>query len=176
MGFSGMRGKVYVIDGACPIDLEKPLPPEGNKVRWVDQVVMFSTDESAFKREFGHDKSGGWQDICYGIRRMGISLDAIPAAQNPNPDLLGVGQVVWLELEPFGSCGAPAMGYAGLDRRVTTTRQENGTPVEYTMTLSSKGAWRNLPGGDRNWGGFECECADGESSVDTDGSNTGSEI
>lgn len=176
MSFSGFKGKVWVVNQHCPTYPLNGNTPVGHPAKqWHDEVTEFTVVESAKKEEYGHDKSGGWQDLCYGTRRLGITLNA--KAHNQTTSLGGfhAGQVVYLELFPFGvnaagtlGCGTPLTGYAGVDQVSYTVDINNGMPVAYTMTLSSKGPWVGLPGGSRPWGGFECECQGGPASQTPD--------
>ncbi len=197
MGFSGMKGKVYLADDHCPADLSGTNTQSSTSV-WPDEVKRFMLTEKANIRRYVHDKSFGFQDVVSGIRSVDVSLDAVfhgqcgGAADSGSSGVNSVyiyhaGQVVWLELEPFGpaetdggngraACNCnPIRGYFMIEQIATTTNIESGDPVEYTMTLTSKGYIDGL-GDDQsftsaamvdpkpNWGGFECACEGGSTS------------
>lgn len=175
MGQSGMKGKVYYVHGdlntvscpplaSCDYDATKP---SGTDTCWYDEVTQFTVVDSVQKREYGHDKSDGWQDVVAGTRRLSITLDAVvvPAADGTLQGPLRAGRVVFLMLYPFGTgatCGNSIMkGYAMIDQISYTVDQETGKPVSYTASLSSKLEWTGMNGDDAanaQWGGFECEC------------------
>ena len=171
MGMAGFKGTIKWLNLAtCPVfnSLGKLPVPSGTAVRVVDEITKFTAVDSALKREYGHDKSGGWQDVCVGTRRLGITVEAVIS----NADLTGLGgdgdiwagKIAWLELYPVGlgaTCSQyPAMGYAVVDQVSYTYDQETGKPNSYTATLSSKGNWTNVGGDSDKWGGFECVCTD----------------
>jgi hypothetical protein len=188
MGFSGMKGKVYHLNAECPTMLDGS-PPVGAANLWFDEVTRFVVSESANIRRYGHDKSYGWQATCSGIRRVEVALDCVVAYQNESADAYNVGQVVYLILHPFGSgataavgtCdGLPISGYFVVDRMTLTTDLENGRPVEYSMSLVSKGYINGMQSDQQlgigvvpNWGGFECGCvSEPIAGVDSAGSFT----
>jgi hypothetical protein len=168
MGMSGMKGKVYYIDDSCSpsTTCEYGGVPSGVATCLTDEVTRFTIVDSVMKREYGHDKSGGWQDVVAGTRRLGITLDAVIASANVNgvggDSMIWAGKVLWLELFPVGVlCDDPARGYAMVDQVSYTYDEETGKPNGYTATLSSKLAWENVGGmnAGQAWGGFECACA-----------------
>ena len=171
MGFSGMKGRVYAINTHCPRTLNGA-PPSGKAVLWVDEVTRFQVNESAQKREYGHDKSFGWQDLVYGTKRCEITLDATIHRARHGP-ILKSGMVLYLVLRPLGmSCGGRMGGWAGIDRVSYTVDQNTGEPVSYTITMSSKGKWRELS--PKEWGGFECGCGGGSDGSGGSGGSSGS--
>ncbi len=165
MGVSGMMGKVYYIDDQCPISTcAEWAAPTGASNCWTDEVTRFTIVDSVNKREYGHDKSFGWQDVVAGIRRLGITLDGMLRSRTGSEEAvqpLRAGRVVYLQLYPSGvNCSTPLQGYAMVDQISYTYDQERGDPISYTMTLSSKGPWIGfVDTGD--WGGIECACPNG---------------
>jgi hypothetical protein len=164
MAISGMKGKVYYDLGSCPTyDLDTGVwtIDASSTLAYPDEVTNFTITDSVQKREFGHDKSGGWQDVCAGTRRVGIVLSAMLNVAETHH--LHAGQVLYTELYPTsatGVCNTPAAGYVMVDQISRSVDIETGQPVGYTVTLSSKGPWTGLGGLDgRPWGGFECECS-----------------
>ena len=164
MGFSGFKGRVYVINEHCPVvdNYGDVTAPSATAVIWTDEVTGFTVTDSAKKDEYGHDKSAGWQDVVYGTRRLGITLTAVSHRAEVNPGGFHSGQILFLELWPFGRyCTNPAKGYAGVDQVSYQNDIRDGRPVGYTMTLSSKLEWAGMPGGNQTkWGGFECAPCD----------------
>lgn len=160
MGFAitGAKGQVYWVDDQCPESDCSSWPlSEASGTCWGDEITRFEVVDSVNKKEYGHDKSHGWQDVCAGIRRLGITLNAICRPVAGVIALFHSGQVVYLKMYPVGvACGGQMQGYAMIDQVSYTIDQETGDPVGYTMTLSSKGPWSGLGSG--NWGGFECQC------------------
>ena len=157
MALSGMMGKVYYIDNSCPtVDCSQFSTPSGGGTCWFDQVTKFTVVDSVQKKEFGHDKSEGWQDVCAGTRKAAITLDAMIVPGSSRPALPNAGKVLYLKLYPIGEAGGatPAAGYALVDQISYTYDQERGDPIAYSATLSSKGPWTGLGG--TAWGGFEC--------------------
>lgn len=170
MGLSGFRGKVYYVNDACPtIDCTQFTEPTGAEFCWYDEVTKFTVVDSVQKKEYGHDKSEGWQDVVAGTRRLAITVDAMlhGAPGLTNRSRLAAGQVLGLVLYPAGvGCGGDMSGYAMIDQVSYTYDNETGQPIAYTLTLSSKGPWTGLGAADLNWGGFECECGNsGDGSV-----------
>ena len=170
MGMSGMKGQVYYVDSECPTtdcDTGWVHPSIAAAACLEDEVTKFTVVDSVNKREYGHDKSYGWQDICAGTRRFGITLDAVwrPKPEGSGIDeLLYAGRVLYLILYPLGSaCDVvdPMKGYAMIDQVTKTYDQERGEPVSYTCSLSSKGPWIGLGVENYPWGGFECYCDSG---------------
>jgi len=167
MGLSGMKGKVCYVDHACPII--DPVTsvwttPAGSEEAWSDEVTKFEVVDSAQKREYGHDKSHGWQDVVTGIRRLAITLNAVMRAGTGVSMPIHAGGVLFLVLYPTGTsgtCTTPIKGYAAVDQVSYTYDQEKGDPIAYTATLSSKGPWYGLaddPLNAEQRGGFECDC------------------
>jgi hypothetical protein len=157
MGFSGMNGRIYFINEACPgVNFASAAGAGSPGTQWQDEVTKFSVTESVNKREYGHDKSQGWQDVCAGIRKLSITLDAVMSG-NVSTQPLRSGRVVWLQLYPAGTSGTgdPLEGYAMVDQISYTYDQERGEPISYTMSLSSKGPWTGFTDTGL-WGGFEC--------------------
>ena len=174
MGLSGFRGKVYFINNSCPtVDCTQFTRPGGDAICWEDEVTKFTIVDSVNKKEYGHDKSQGWQDVSAGIRKATITLDAKIVKQGGagGASILSAGRVLYLGLYPFGKKGrTPAEGYAMVDQVSYTYDQETGDPMSYTATLSSKGPWKGLGG--TKWGGFEClnEAGSTGSTAGSDGS------
>jgi hypothetical protein len=167
MGMSGMKGQVYYVDDQCPdSDCDGwDAPTTDSATCLQDEVIRFVIEDSVYKREYGHDKSFGWQDVCAGIRRFGITLEAMwrnKAGGSAVDEILYAGRVLYLLLYPLGvdgsTCATPLAGYALIDRVTKTHDQERGEPISYSCTLSSKGPWTG-PSTGVNWGGFECECS-----------------
>jgi hypothetical protein len=154
MGMSGFKGKAYILDD-YPADLDATsFPSGGDVVDLADEITKYTIDQSVQSRKYGHDKSGGWQDSCAGIRSMSITIDAVVRSGG----MLGArmaGTVVFLELYEYGvdDTSAPWRGYALVDTISETVSQEDGAAVSYTATLSSKGAWTGVTAAE--WGGFE---------------------
>lgn len=163
MGFSGVLGKVYFIDTGCPVlgcEGTGWESPSGTANCWNDEVTRFTLVDSVSKREYGHDKSLGWQDVVAGTRRCGITLDAMLRPDDTAHPVLQAGKIVWLQLYPYGitgACATPLEGYAMIDQISYTYDQESGQPISYSATLSSKGPWTGFTS-DSDWGGFECSC------------------
>ena len=165
MGMSGLMGKVWWVDDHCPgIDCSHWGSAAGTNRCWHDEVTRFDIVDSVNKREYGHDKSRGWQDVVAGIRRLSITLTAmwLPGAAANTP--LRAGRVLFLELYPTntsGGCATPLKGFAMIDQVSYTVDIERGEPLSYTATFSSKGPWLGFasdPTGVGLWGGFECQC------------------
>jgi hypothetical protein len=151
MGLSGLNGKMYVNVDWCPGDGNTA----GSASLAYYEVTRFVIADSVQKREYGHDKSNGWQAAVAGIRKATITIDAMVVKDTGE---LAAGQQVYLELYPLGEdCGTAATGGALVDSVNYTTDIETGAPVSFTATLSSIGAWTGL-GGDGGWGGTECGC------------------
>lgn len=172
MGLSGFKGKVYYDDASCLGTSDCELTATGTADTCLaDEVTRFQIVDSVLKREYGHDKSGGWQDVVAGIRRLGITIDAVCGSgtfEGTGGDtVIHAGKVLFLELYPFGAIGTcaanPVSGYALVDQVSYTYDQETGRPVSYTATLSSKGPWGGVGGELTGWGGFECACGPGSS-------------
>jgi hypothetical protein len=158
MGFSGFRGKVHMGAAACPMQLDGN--GSGNAVDLTDEVTKFTFNETVNVKKYGHDKSYGWQDSVAGIRSAEITIEATVISPETKKYPARCGQVVALELYPFGlSCTPPLTGLALIERISYTVDQERGDPVAYTATLSTKGKWVGLVGDGERWGGFECECS-----------------
>lgn len=158
MAITGSMGKVYYsVETPTTVNCTTGAFSAGDgNVCWEDEITRFEVNDSVQTREFGHDKSRGWQDIVSGTRRLGITLNAM---YNPTSSMLAAGRVVYLKLYPFGtggSCNTPLEGYAMVQSVSYTYDQERGDPVSYTMTLSSKLAWSGWTAA--NWGGFEDQC------------------
>ena len=163
MGLTGAKGKVYYVDDSCPVT--GWTAPSGTEVALADDVTKFDVEDSVQKREYGHDKSGAWQDVVAGTRRLQITLDAVinavTAVGGGANRTLYAGRVLFLVLYPFGATGTcaadPIQGYAMVERVSHTHDLETGKPVAYTATVVSKGPWGGLDDGSA-WGGFECSC------------------
>jgi len=168
MGMSGMMGQVYYLDQQCPdsdCDDWDAAPDITSKICLQDEVIRFVIEDSVQKKEYGHDKSFGWQDVVAGTRRFGITLEANwrnKAAGSSIDEILYAGKVLYLILYPLGengsTCSEPLAGYALIDKVTKTHDMERGDPISYNCTLSSKGPWTG-PSTGVNWGGFECECS-----------------
>lgn len=165
MGVSGMKGQVYYINSSCPTtSCTGWSTAPGGGTCFQDEITRFVIEDSVTKREYGHDKSFGWQDVVAGTRRFGITMDAmwVPkgAVSGDIDELLYAGKVLFLELYPTGvgsDCDTPYKGFAMIDRVTKTHDIERGTPISYSCTLSSKGPWTG-PSTGTAWGGFECDC------------------
>lgn len=159
---SGMRGKVFFDEDYCPTALNDLISSYESITTELDMnVTRFEITFSAFKREFGHDKSYGWQDVVYGIKR-GEGTINFNYASGMSSLNLGPGDKVPVLLYPDGpGCQDPIWGWAGIDSIAVTSVQENGEPVSGTMRFVTVGRWAGLPNDDRGWGGFECECSGG---------------
>ncbi len=164
MGMTGAKGKALYIDSGCPA--ADWAAPSGSGTAFADEVTKFDLVDSVLKRAYGHDKSGGWQDVCAGTRSVEVTLEAVISGTDVSgaggETFISAGSVFYLILYPFGSTGVcsatPVAGYALVDKVSYTYDQETGKPCAYTATLSSKGPWTGLDDGDA-WGGFECNCA-----------------
>jgi len=164
MGMSGAKGKVYYIEDSCP-----PVAwtvPSGSAVAYTDDVTKFDLEDSVMVEEYGHDKSGGWQDACAGTRRVQVNLEAKVAPANADGaggvSAISAGKVLYLQLYPFGATGTcaatPVAGYALIKQVSYTYDQQTGKAIGYTATVVSRGPWTGLDDGSA-WGGFECDCA-----------------
>jgi len=165
MGLSGVRGRVYYVNSGCPtVNCADGFSaqPDGTETCWYDEVTRFTIADSVKKREYGHDKSEGWQDVVAGVRRVGVTIDAVLRPEAASTQLQA-GRVMWLVLYPVGygetTCGDPVEGYAMVDQVSYTYDLENGEPISYTATLSSKGPWTGFDSDSDPWGGFECACS-----------------
>jgi hypothetical protein len=166
MGFSGMKGEVYHMNAHCPHVMDGTAP-NGDELKWADEVTRFVLTESVAKREFGHDKSFGFQDVVTGTRAAEVTLDAVSRFQYQSINGYHAGMIMYLILYPFGadnaneSVGCSALsvsGYFMVERVSVSTDLDRGDPVSYTMTLTSHGPLFNKAIGNENWGGFECGC------------------
>ena len=163
MGISGMKGQVYYVNSECPTnDCDGwDAPSLGAATCLEDEITKFTVVDSVQKREYGHDKSFGWQDVCAGTRKFAINMDAVwkPKAAGID-ELLYAGRVLYLLLYPLGAdCDIvdPMSGYALIDQVSKEYDQETGKPISYTCQVSSKGPWTGVGVGTA-WGGFECDC------------------
>lgn len=167
MALSGKDGKVYLhhecapdLSGVDTIGEDVALPYE--------QVLRFEVTPSAFKSEYGHDKSYGWQDLVYGIKRLEGTIEVRIGEAGMS---LAPGQIVLLVLYPFGvACGRHFVGYAGVDSWPLSVNVERGEPVSATYRFSSKGKWKGLNDAEL-WGGFECATCAGGSGITSSGSS-----
>jgi len=171
MGLSGFKGKVFLLNNACPLVScsQYGRPSTGLVECMTDEVTRFSVVDSVQLREYGHDKSQGWQDTVSGIRRLEVTIDAIVHRDNTGglggTGLIYAGKTLYLELFPIGTAvvggcdTSAAEGYATVRQVSYQYDQETGQPISYTATLASKGPWIGVGGDDAQWGGFECGCA-----------------
>jgi len=124
-----------------------------NGVALVTEVIRWEATPTGFKREYGHDKSGGWQDVCYGTKRLEGTIEVKCRADGVD---FGACNFYELDLYPLGSeNGTPMNGYAGIDATPLVVNVENGEPISATYRWSSKGPWTGLPNDGQEWGGFE---------------------
>lgn len=161
MAIAGFNGYINLVTVAASPTYNWTAPG-GAQVTVTDEVTRFLIDESVQMREFGHDKSAGWQDNCAGIRRAEITIEAMISDSNVG----GAGGMNWysgalayLVLYPAGDVvdqvAAPVQGYATVRSVSYVYDQETGLPISYTCRLSSKGPWSGMDAGDVLWGGFE---------------------
>ena len=74
------------------------------------EIVSWKATPGGYIKEYGHDKSQGWQDVVAGIARIEGSIEVKLRRGGLE---VGFGQVVTLRLYPFGKCkGAPIHGKA----------------------------------------------------------------
>jgi hypothetical protein len=120
------------------------------------EVTKWNLTESAYKKEFGHDKSAGWQDVCYGIKKCSGTVDVMLTG---NCEVYA-GQKVNVELIPDSESGCitPITGKAGIDSVAYNVDVTTGDPISATISISSVGEWTGLPGDGKAWGGFEDGC------------------
>jgi hypothetical protein len=167
MAVSGMKGRVYYgpTSGCIAYTCDGITWPSVDVDCLEDEVTRFVIVDSVNKREFGHDKSGGWTDVLVGIRKLSITFDAmwVPkgAGEEQSFNILQAGRTLFLRLFPLGTgCNFYFEGYCVIDQITKTYDMTAGEPITYSCSATSRGPWHIYgPDGivaESAWGGFEC--------------------
>jgi uncharacterized membrane protein YgcG len=105
-------------------------------------IIKWEARMTAYKKEFGHNKSKGWQDLVYGIKRCEGTIEV---KHTKKGKVLDAGKFHKLKLKT--GHGLTLHGKAGIDEASATTVIENGEPVSIVYKFSSKGKWTKKTGG-----------------------------
>jgi hypothetical protein len=158
MALSSKEGKIYLLAGDCPVDLEGNAPA-GTTQTMESELTDFDFTPSAASEEYAHDKSFGWQDLCFGTKRLEGTI--VVKVRPASPIELGPAQFAYLELYPLGrALSTKYSGYAGIESTPMKVSIKDGKPVEVTYKFKSRGKWHGLPNDSDEWGGFECSTED----------------